>query len=69
MRGDGGPGPGHYNPAATKSANVSAGFGTSVRKGGKSDETPGPGHYKLPYKVADVPNYVLPDRPEEFRYR
>lgn len=29
---------------------------------------PGPGHYKVPCKVADVPRYSYPSRPEEFKY-
>ena len=66
------PGPGNYNPKKRPTSAAPAyGFGSSTRaSGGKTtkDQTPGPGTYKLPAKIQDVPDYLLPGRAPEFKY-
>ena len=68
------PGPGNYNPKKRpQSAAPEYGFGTATRvqaAGGLTtkDTTPGPGAYKVPSRIQDVPNYLLPNRSQEFKY-
>lgn len=61
------PGPGNYNISSHLNTH-SYGFGSGVRQKMSQDKTPGPGHYKLPYHVAEVPRYFLPDKPENLRF-
>lgn len=59
------PGPGQYT-GDTQSIKQSApkfGFGSSSRPGLAKNDVPGPGQYYIPVKVADVPDYSLPNRP------
>lgn len=66
------PGPGNYNPKKRPpSAAPMYGFGSGTREHGiqsTKDFTPGPGAYKLPSKIQDVPNFLLPNRSTEFKY-
>jgi len=60
------PGPGTYVNSAEKlkTAAPSFGFGTSKRPeiGKTKMVVPGPGSYKLPSKIADCPDYAMPNR-------
>ena len=65
------PGPGNYNPKKRPTSAAPAyGFGTGNRGHSKStkDLTPGPGAYRLPSRIQDVPQYLLPNRSQDFRY-
>jgi len=67
------PGPGSYRNEAQKLklSAPSFGFGTSKRPeigGNKKMLTPGPGAYKLPSKIADTPNYNMPNRSLESKF-
>lgn len=66
------PGPGNYNPKKRPlSASPLYGFGSSTRSSGSQptrEKTPGPGAYKLPSRIQDVPQYLLPNRSTEFKY-
>ena len=67
------PGPGNYvNTAAHFLRRApSFGFGSSKRPdlGGNSKHaTPGPGHYKVPVKIADVPDFAMPNRQVASKY-
>ena len=66
------PGPGNYNPKKRPpSAAPAYGFGSSTRSHGslgEREKTPGPGAYKLPSRIQDVPDFLLPNRSTEFRY-
>lgn len=67
------PGPGQYVNSAErlKQSSPSFGFGTSQRPdiGGKKNmQVPGPGAYKLPSKIADVPDFAMPNRQGESKY-
>jgi hypothetical protein len=62
------PGPGEYNTRGSSTAqNQSYSIGRSKRRDNKN-HNPGPGQYKVPYYVSDVPSYVMPNRPEEFKF-
>ena len=66
------PGPGTYVNSAEKLklAAPSFGFGTSKRPtvGVTKLNVPGPGAYKLPAKIADVPDFAMPGRKAESKY-
>jgi hypothetical protein len=66
------PGPGQYlyTSEITKQKSPSFGFGTSTRQpfGSSKFSTPGPGTYKIPVRFQDVPEFMLPDRPDESKY-
>jgi hypothetical protein len=66
------PGPGNYVNSAEKlkATAPSFGFGTSKRPdiGAKKDQVPGPGSYKLRSKIADVPEFAMPNRKPESKY-
>ena len=63
------PGPGLYNPRARPtSAAPMYGFGSGTRTSIDKEKTPGPGAYRVPSRIQDVPNYLLPNRLEEFKY-
>jgi hypothetical protein len=67
------PGPGTYVNATEKMKQTapSFGFGTSKRPdiGGNGRNTvPGPGAYKLPARVADVPNFAMANQKDENKY-
>ena len=64
---EGVPGPGNYNVTG-RLGGPAFGIGTGSRQNSKYDQTPGPGHYKLPYYVAALPRYSMPDKPESLRY-
>lgn len=64
------PGPGNYNIRNAAGVNSPAiGIGTGLRPKTKGSDVPGPGAYKIPYLVADVPSYVLPNRTEDSKFR
>lgn len=63
-----GPGPGNYSQGNLLGG-PNYGFGTGSRGKGHTDDTPGPGYYKVPYYIANLPRYAMPDRKEEFKYR
>lgn len=68
---EGVPGPGQYQGSAekVKTAAPKYGFGSSKRPDLKTDGSPGPGAYRVPVKVADVPDYNMPGRPNaEFKF-
>lgn len=66
------PGPGTYVNSAEKLKMTapSFGFGTSKRPelGSSKFQVPGPGAYKVPSKVADVPDFAMPNRKPENKY-
>lgn len=66
------PGPGTYVNSAEKlkQAAPSFGFGTSKRPviGATKLQVPGPGAYKLPSKIADLPDFAMPNRKAESKY-
>ena len=66
------PGPGNYNPKKRPtSAAPSYGFGSSTRdqKYKTTRElSPGPGSYKIPCRIQDVPNYLLPNRETAYKF-
>ena len=62
-----GPGPGAYNPnSGLGSATYS--IGTSLRTDAKQNKVPGPGQYHVPYYVAEVPRYQMPNKPDQWRF-
>ena len=61
------PGPGNYNVSG-RITGPAYGIGSGSRSNAKYDQTPGPGHYKVPYYVAQMPRYMMPDKPESLRY-
>lgn len=68
---EGVPGPGQYanKSEKTKQSAPQYGFGSSKRKDIASNTSPGPGHYYIPVKVADVPDYNMPGRPNaDYKY-
>jgi len=46
------------------------GFGTSWQRPDfkQKTEVPGPGHYRVRSTFADVPRYLIPNQPDEFKY-
>jgi len=62
------PGPGNYKMGGSVNG-PQYGFGSGSRGKAKASDIPGPGHYKVPYRVAEVPKYIIPDKPEEFKWR
>lgn len=66
------PGPGSYVNSAEKlkTSSPSFGFGTSKRPvvGATKLNVPGPGSYKLNSKIADVPDFAMPNRRAESKY-
>ena len=64
------PGPGSYQSTLSdKKAAPKIGFGSSPqREPLKSTLGPGPGGYSIPYMVASVPTYSLPNKKEELKY-
>ena len=67
------PGPGNYVNTAENwmRRSPSFSFGSSKRPemgGSKQNATPGPGHYKVPVKIADVPDYAMPNRKDASKY-
>ena len=64
-----GPGPGAYNTTNYRNTNANSySIGGSKRQSAKDSGNPGPGQYHVPYYVADVPRYQMPNRPEEWRF-
>ena len=64
-----GPGPGAYNAINFRpTESISYSIGDSKRTRTKNLEVPGPGQYHVPYYVADVPRYQMPNKPEEWRF-
>jgi len=61
------PGPGNYDVRGNIYG-PSYGFGSGGRNKDRVNDGPGPGQYKLPYHVAEVPRYLIPNKPEEFRW-
>jgi hypothetical protein len=64
------PGPGNYEVhLKNKKAAPNFGFGSSTR-GDMAAKTlgPGPGAYRINSKVADVPGYAIPNRPDAQKY-
>lgn len=73
VKDDRNPGPGTYVNAGErlKQTAPSFGFGTSQRPaiGGSGKQNfPGPGSYKLPTKIADVPDFAMPGRGGDSKY-
>lgn len=64
------PGPGSYQSTLSdKKAAPKIGFGSSPqREPLKSTLGPGPGGYHIPYMVASVPSYSLPNKEEDLKY-
>jgi hypothetical protein len=66
------PGPGTYVNSAEKlkTAAPSYGFGTSKRPelGATKMKVPGPGAYKIPARIADVPDFAMPNRNADSKY-
>ena len=66
------PGPGTYVNSSEKlrASAPSYGFGTSKRPvvGYTKLQVPGPGTYKLPAKLADCPDFAMPNRKAESKY-
>jgi hypothetical protein len=66
------PGPGTYVNSSEKlrASAPSFGFGTSKRPivGYTKLQVPGPGTYKLPAKLADCPDFAMPNRKAESKY-
>ena len=44
------------------------GFGKEEKSKKIKDSSPGPGAYKVPSKISDLPQYAMPNRPEEYKY-
>ncbi|TNV81347.1 hypothetical protein FGO68_gene8366 [Halteria grandinella] len=63
------PGPGQYT-LGTSLSGPAFGVGTSMRDGGGGGkgEVPGPGSYRLPTHIANLPKYIMPDRPDHLRF-
>ncbi len=62
------PGPGKYALNTTLDG-PKFGFGVSGKVAPKSDPAiPGPGAYKVPCTFANVANYLIPSRPDAFKY-
>lgn len=54
------PGPGAHTATMQDRRRVAGGgFGKSIRKGQKQDNSPGPGAYRLPTKIGDVPAHAI----------
>lgn len=66
------PGPGQYINTRdyVKLRSPSYGFGTSTRNpfGSGKFPTPGPGSYMIPTKIAEVPEFAMPNRKDESKY-
>jgi len=62
------PGPGNYSMDEWNKG-PSIGIGTGQRPKPKGTDVPGPGAYKVPYHIADVPSYILPNRTDEQKFR
>lgn len=62
------PGPGNYNVDSPQRG-AAIGIGTGMRPKIKGSDVPGPGAYKVPYHIADVPSYIIPNRTEEQKFR
>lgn len=62
-----GPGPGAYNVHGT-GVSLTYSIGNSVRKAARADKVPGPGQYHVPYYVAEVPRYQMPNKSDEWRF-
>ncbi len=67
------PGPGTYVNTSEKMKQTapSFGFGTSKRPdigGNAKNAVPGPGSYKLPTRIADVPDFAMPNKKAESKY-
>ena len=65
------PGPGAYagDAAFIKSKAPNYGFGSSKRPElAKKSTSPGPGAYKIPSRVAEVPDFAMPSRSQEHKY-
>lgn len=65
------PGPGSYDetnydqkPPAARALS----FGKAQRGQEKRQEVPGPGHYKIPVKLAETPDYLIPNKNKEAKY-
>lgn len=64
------PGPGAYDSHLKHKKDAPKfGFGSSTRPhlNGPND-SPGPGHYKINVKVAEIANFAIPGRSEEFKF-
>jgi Sperm-tail PG-rich repeat len=64
------PGPGAYT-LNTSLGGPAFGIGSSTRDGSPAktkNQTPGPGYYKVPTHIANLPRYVMPDRPDNLRF-
>ena len=61
------PGPGAYSLNTTGSVGPAYSFSTA-KKQQKQRNAPGPGSYKIPCTFANVPNYVLPSKSQDFTY-
>jgi hypothetical protein len=67
------PGPGtYYDPSIISSFKGSPrfGFGSSLQRPSNLNkiEVPGPGYYRVNCTFADVPNYLIPNQNEEFKF-
>jgi hypothetical protein len=64
------PGPGTYQKSLVdKRSAPSFGFGTSSqREPIKETLSPGPGGYKIPTMVAEMPQYAMPGRSDQYKY-
>lgn len=65
------PGPGNYQSTlVNKRASPLYGFGSSTRDTGKKSKlvVPGPGTYKIKSSIGDIPEYAMPNRPDQFKY-
>ena len=61
------PGPGAYSSVVEFNLGPAFSFGTgkfSLRE----NDVPGPGAYKIPTTIADLPNYAISDKSNEFKY-
>jgi len=65
------PGPGQYTVGGSLGG-PAFGIGSSNRNDGSSMKTkqyvPGPGAYHVPTHIANLPRYIMPDRPDSLRY-
>ena len=61
------PGPGQYT-LGTSLSGPAFGIGTSQRDESKGQDIPGPGQYHVPTYIANLPRYMMPDRPESLRF-
>ena len=48
--------------------NSKRGFASVGKLRKKESQTPGPGAYRVPVKIANLPNYALPAASEEFKF-